>query len=61
MERYGGMLGNISNNKHSIEIHLMKRFDRDNQMTNLKYPAVGQAEIQGVFEKMLIMNSKRGT
>ena len=55
------MLGNISNNKHSIEIHLMKRFDRDNQMTNLKYSAVGQAEIQGVFEKMLIMNSKRGT
>ena len=39
----------------------MKRFDRDNQMMNLKYPAAGHAEMRGVFEKMLITNSQRGT
>ena len=39
----------------------MKRFDRHNQMMNLKYQTAGQAEMQGVFEKMLIMNSQRGT
>ena len=60
-ERYNGILGNISNNKHNIEIQLMKRFDRDNQMMNLKYPAAGHAEMRGVFEKMLITNSQRGT
>ena len=60
-ERHNGILGNISNNKRNIEIPLMKRFDRDNQMMNLKYQTAGQAEMQGVFEKMLIMNSQRGT
>ena len=48
-ERYNGIFGNISNNKRNIEIPLMKRFDRDNQMMNSKYPAAGQAEMQGVL------------
>lgn len=59
-ERYNGILDNISNNKHNIEIEFMKRFDRDNQMINLKYLAAGQAEIHDLFEKMLIINSQRG-
>ena len=60
-ERYNGILGNISNNKYNIKIQLMTHFDRDNQMMNLKYSAAGQAEMRGVFKKMLIMNSQRGT
>ena len=60
-ERYNGILGNISNNKYNIKIQLMTRFDRDNQMMNLKYSVAGQAEMRGVFKKMLIMNSQRGT
>ena len=59
--RYNGILDQIPTNMRNIEAQLMSRFDRDNQIMNMAYPADNQTEFLPILDKLLHFDAQRGT
>lgn len=45
-ERYNGYLGTLPNNNRSIELQLMRRFNRDSMISEINYPEYFKEELQ---------------
>lgn len=57
-ERYNGHLGSLPNNNRSIEIQLMRRFNRDSFVSSMSFPDLYQDEFSSVLEKATCTQEK---
>lgn len=51
-ERYNGYLGTLPNNNRSIELQLMRRFNRNAMISEIDYPEYFKEELLPVFESL---------
>lgn len=51
-ERHNGYLGTLPNNNRSIELQLMRRFNRNDMISEIDYPEYFKEELLPVFESL---------
>lgn len=60
-ERYNGLLGSFPNNKKEIELQVMNRFSRDNDVLNMPKPTEFSGVFNSIFKLLRHAYDQRGT